>query len=348
MKTKPHDLSVFERYLSVWVALCMGLGVLVGKVFPALPRWFNRLEIAHVSLPMTALIWMMIFPMMLKVDFASLRKVGQAPRGLLVTWFVNWLIKPFTMFALAWVFFRILFQAWLPVDVAQEYLAGAILLGAAPCTAMVFVWSQLTSGNATYTVVQVATNDLIILVAFVPIVKLLLGIGGITVPWETLVYSVALFVLLPLVLGITVRKGVIHRWGEPFFHQRLLPACSRLTGWGLLATLVLLFTLQGETLLEHPAQIALIAVPLIVQTYLIFFLALTLCRLLRLPQEITAPAAMIGASNFFELSVAVAISLFGTNSPVALATVVGVLIEVPVMLSLVRWFNARSAKGKHP
>ena len=336
-------LSFFDRYLSIWVVLCMAAGILIGKCLPAIPAALGRLEVAHVSLPVAILIWLMIFPMMLKVDFASIRNVGRKPRGLFVTWGVNWLVKPFTMFAVAWFFFRIAFRAWIPDDLAGDYLAGAVLLGAAPCTAMVFVWSQLTKGDAAYTVVQVATNDIIILFAFAPIVKLLLGVGGVAVPWGTLLASVVLFIVVPLSLGVAVRRAVIRRRGESFFRERFLPKFSPLTMGGLLATLVLVFAFQGSVILENPLHIALIAVPLVAQTFFIFFLSWAVCRRLGLPREITAPAAMIGASNFFELSVAVAVSLFGTSSPVALATVVGVLVEVPVMLTLVNILN----HGKH-
>ena len=336
-------LSFFDRYLSIWVVLCMAAGILIGKCLPAIPAALGRLEVAHVSLPVAVLIWLMIFPMMLKVDFASIRNVGRKPRGLFVTWGVNWLVKPFTMFAVAWFFFRIAFRAWIPDDLAGDYLAGAVLLGAAPCTAMVFVWSQLTKGDAAYTVVQVATNDIIILFAFAPIVKLLLGVGGVAVPWGTLLASVVLFIVVPLSIGVAVRRAVIRRRGESFFRERFLPKFSPLTMGGLLATLVLVFAFQGSVILENPLHIALIAVPLVAQTFFIFFLSWAVCRRLGLPREITAPAAMIGASNFFELSVAVAVSLFGTSSPVALATAVGVLVEVPVMLTLVNILN----HGKH-
>ena len=338
MKCAP-EISFFDRHLSLWVVLCMGAGFLVGKYLPSVPAVLGRLEVAHVSIPIAVLIWLMIFPMMLKVDFASIRNVGREPRGLFVTWGVNWLIKPFTMFAFAWAFFRFVFRAWIPSELAGNYLAGAVLLGAAPCTAMVFVWSQLTKGDTAYTVVQVATNDLIILFAFAPIVKFLLGVGGVSVPWGTLLASVVLFVVVPLALGVTVRHLVVRRNGEAFFRERFLPKFTPLTISGLLATLVLIFAFQGRVILENPLHIALITVPLVLQTFFIFFLSWGFCHRLRLQHAITAPATMIGASNFFELSVAVAFSLFGTSSPVALATVVGVLVEVPVMLTLVHIMN---------
>ncbi len=281
----------------------------------------------------------MIYPMMLKVDFQSIRDVGKNPKGLFVTWVTNWLIKPFTMFGIAWLFFFVIFKTLIPADLAKDYLAGAILLGAAPCTAMVFVWSHLTKGNAAYTVVQVATNDLIILVAFTPIVALLLGIGGVKIPWDTLLLSVALFVVIPLVGGMLTRNAVIKKRGLEYFEKGFLPKFSNVTIAGLLLTLVIIFSFQGKVILENPLHIVLIAVPLVIQTFLIFFIAYGASRLLKLPHDIAAPAGMIGASNFFELAVAVAISLFGAKSPVALATIVGVLVEVPVMLTLVKIAN---------
>ena len=291
----------------------------------------------------------MIYPMMLKVDFQSIKDVGKNPKGLFVTWVTNWLIKPFTMFGIAWLFFFVIFKTLIPAELAKDYLAGAILLGAAPCTAMVFVWSHLTKGNAAYTVVQVATNDLIILVAFTPIVALLLGIGGVKIPWDTLLLSVALFVVIPLVGGVLTRTYVVKRRGLEYFEKGFLPKFGNVTIVGLLLTLVIIFSFQGKVILENPLHILLIAVPLVIQTFLIFFIAYGASKLLKLPHDIAAPAGMIGASNFFELSVAVAISLFGAKSPVALATIVGVLVEVPVMLTLVKianrtthWFPASS------
>ena len=293
----------------------------------------------------------MIYPMMLKVDFQSIRDVGKNPKGLFVTWVTNWLIKPFTMFGIAWLFFFVIFKTLIPAELAKDYLAGAILLGAAPCTAMVFVWSHLTKGNPAYTVVQVATNDLIILVAFTPIVALLLGISGVKIPWDTLLLSVALFVVIPLVGGILTRINVIKRRGLMYFEQSFLPKFNHVTVVGLLLTLVIIFSFQGKVILQNPLHIVLIAVPLVIQTFLIFFIAYGASKLLKLPHDIAAPAGMIGASNFFELSVAVAISLFGAKSPVALATIVGVLVEVPVMLTLVKianrtthWFPEQTSK----
>ena len=336
---KNSGIGFFERYLTVWVILCMAVGVLIGQFLPGIPAFLGRFEYANVSIPIAILIWLMIYPMMLKVDFQSIRDVGKNPKGLFVTWVTNWLIKPFTMFGIAWLFFFVIFKSLIPADLAKDYLAGAILLGAAPCTAMVFVWSHLTKGNAAYTVVQVATNDLIILVAFTPIVALLLGIGGVKIPWDTLLLSVALFVVIPLAGGILTRTSVIKKRGLEYFEKRFLPKFSNVTIIGLLLTLIIIFSFQGKVILENPLHIVLIAVPLIIQTFLIFFIAYGASKLLKLPHDIAAPAGMIGASNFFELSVAVAISLFGTSSPAALATIVGVLTEVPVMLILVKIAN---------
>lgn len=333
------QISFFDKYLTAWVALCMIAGVLIGKFLPGIPTFLGRFEYARVSIPIAVLIWVMIWPMMMKVDFTSIRNVGKNPKGLFVTWIVNWLIKPFTMFAIASFFFYVVFRNLIPADLAKDYLAGAVLLGAAPCTAMVFVWSHLTRGNPAYTVVQVATNDLIILIAFVPIVALLLGVGGIQVPWDTLFISVGLFVVIPLTGGMATRAHVIKTKGLDYFENTFLPKFSNVTISGLLLTLVLIFSFQGDVILNNPLHIILIAVPLIIQTYLIFFIAYLAGKKLCLPHDIAAPGGMIGASNFFELAVAVAISIFGTSSPVVLATIVGVLVEVPVMLSLVKIAN---------
>jgi ACR3 family arsenite transporter len=296
----------------------------------------------------------MIYPMMLKVDFQSIKNAGKNPKGLFVTWVTNWLIKPFTMFGIAWLFFFVIFKTLIPVELAKDYLAGAILLGAAPCTAMVFVWSHLTKGNAAYTVVQVATNDLIILIAFTPIVAFLLGVSGLAVPWDTLLLSVLLFVVIPLAGGILTRTLMIKNKGREYFEQRFIPKFNHVTVAGLLLTLVIIFSFQGDVILENPLHILLIAVPLVLQTFLIFFIAYLASKQLKLRHDIAAPAGMIGASNFFELSVAVAISLFGSSSPAALATIVGVLTEVPVMLILVRianntrqWFPQPLADNKY-
>ena len=340
---KNQGIGFFEKYLTLWVVICMAVGVLIGKYLPVVPEFLGKFEYANVSIPIAVLIWLMIYPMMMKVDFKSIKNVGKNPAGLFVTWVVNWLIKPFTMFAIASFFFFVVFKGLISPELAKDYLAGAVLLGAAPCTAMVFVWSHLTKGNAAYTVVQVATNDLIILVAFTPIVAFLLGVGGIEIPWDTLIISVVLFVVIPLTAGIFTRGRVISRRGMDYFENEFLPKFSNVTVGGLLLTLVIIFSFQGNVILENPLHIVLISVPLIIQTFLIFFIAYIASRMLKLPHDIAAPAGMIGASNFFELAVAVAIAVFGTQSPVALATIVGVLVEVPVMLILVKIAN--STKG---
>lgn len=339
MSNEKAQMGFFQRYLTVWVALCMIVGVLIGKLFPGVPEFFNQFEYAKVSIPTAILIWVMIYPMMMKVDFQSVKNVGKDPKGLYITWIVNWLIKPFTMYAIAAVFFYGLFKALIPAELAKQYLAGAVLLGAAPCTAMVFVWSQLTKGNPAYTVVQVATNDLIILIAFVPIVKFLLGVSDVSVPWDTLILSVVLFVVIPLAGGILTRLLVTQKKGVVYFEKTFLPKFDNATIIGLLLMLVLLFSFQGEVILNNPIHILLIAVPLTLQTFFIFFIAYFAAKVLKLPHNIAAPAGMIGASNFFELSVAVAIALFGMDSPAALATTVGVLTEVPIMLILVKIAN---------
>ena len=338
-KSKKNGIGFFEKYLTLWVIFCMIAGVLIGRYMPVIPEFLGRFEYANVSIPIAILIWLMIYPMMLKVDFHSIKNVGKNPKGLFVTWITNWLIKPFTMFGIASFFFFVVFEGLISPDLARDYLAGAVLLGAAPCTAMVFVWSHLTKGNPAYTLVQVATNDLIILVAFTPIVVFLLGVGGVSIPWDTLVLSVFLFVVIPLTAGMITRNVVTRKRGLDYFENGFIPMFSDVTVGGLLLTLVIIFSFQGEVILANPLHIGLIAIPLIIQTFLIFFVAYLGCRLLKLPHDIAAPAGMIGASNFFELAVAVAIALFGATSPVALATVVGVLVEVPVMLTLVRIAN---------
>ncbi|HPD89648.1 MAG TPA: ACR3 family arsenite efflux transporter [Oscillospiraceae bacterium] len=354
-KNRSSGIGFFEKYLTLWVILCMAAGVLIGRFLPGIPTFLGRFEYANVFIPIAVLIWLMIYPMMLKVDFQSIRNVGKNPKGLFVTWVTNWLIKPFTMFGIAWLFFFVIFKALIPEELARSYLAGAVLLGAAPCTAMVFVWSHLTNGNPAYTVVQVATNDLIILVAFTPIVAFLLGIGGVKIPWDTLILSVVLFVVIPLAGGVFTRSVVIKKRGAEYFNQSFVPKFGNITIAGLLLTLIIIFSFQGDVILNNPLHIVLIAVPLILQTFLIFSIAYLACKALKLPHEIAAPAGMIGASNFFELAVAVAISLFGTTSPAALATIVGVLTEVPVMLILVRianrtkgWFEPRNESHDEP
>jgi arsenite transporter len=332
-------IGFFEKYLTVFVLICMLIGVLIGRYLNAIPNFLNQFEIASVNIPIGILIWIMIYPMMLKVDFTSVKNVGKKPKGLYLTWVVNWLIKPFTMFGIAYLFFYVIFSTLIPVNLQQDYLAGAVLLGAAPCTAMVFVWSSLTRGNPAYTLVQVATNDLIILVLFVPIVGLLLGIGGISVPWLTLFLSVFLFVVVPLVAASLTRYFIVKNKGIEFFNTRFVPKFSKITISGLLLTLILIFSLQSELIISNPLHIVLIAIPLVIQTFLIFFIAYFGARKLKLTHDVAAPAGMIGASNFFELAVAVAVALFPLNPGVALATIVGVLVEVPVMLMLVKIAN---------
>lgn len=334
-----QGIGFFQKYLTLWVILCMVTGVLIGKFLPQVPKFLGQFEYANVSIPIAVLIWVMIYPMMMKVDFQSIKNVGKNPKGLYVTWVVNWLIKPFTMYAIASFFLYVVFQNFINPDFAKAYLAGAVLLGAAPCTAMVFVWSTLTNGDPAYTVVQVATNDLIILVAFAPIVKFLLGISNVVIPWDTLITSVILFVAIPLAGGALTRTLVVSNKGKEYFEKQFLPKFNSATTVGLLLTLILLFSFQGEVILNNFLHIILIAVPLIIQTFFIFFIAYFGCKFLKLPFNISAPAAMIGASNFFELAVAVAITLFGMNSPAVLATTVGVLTEVPTMLILVRIAN---------
>ena len=338
-EVKGQGISVFQRYLTVWVFLCMVVGILIGKFLPVIPDRLGELNIAGISIPIAILIWIMIYPMMMKVDFQSIKQVGKNPKGLLVTWVVNWLIKPFTMYGIAYLFLFVVFKDWIAPEFATEYLAGAVLLGAAPCTAMVFVWSTLTKGDPAYTVVQVATNDLIILIAFVPIVKFLLGVSNVVVPYSTLFISVFLFVAIPLFGGVITRKIVIDKRGENYFEKQFSSKFDGTTTVGLLLTLIIIFSSQANIILENPFHILLIVIPLTLQTFLIFTIAYSLSKKVGLPFKIAAPAGMIGASNFFELSVAVAIAIFGIGSPVALACTVGVLTEVPVMLFLVKIAN---------
>lgn len=332
-------LGFFERYLTVWVALCITIGVAVGQFLPSIPETLSRFTYSQVSIPVAVLIWFMIYPMMVQIDFSSILNAGRQPKGLAVTLTVNWLIKPFTMFLFAWLFLKVIFAPWISGGLAQEYIAGAILLGAAPCTAMVFVWSYLTKGDPAYTLVQVAINDLIMLFAFAPIVIFLLGISSITVPYDTVLLSVVLYIVIPLVAGYVSRSYLIRTRGVEWFENVFLKRLAPLTITGLLLTLILLFSFQGEVIIENPLHIALIAVPLIIQTFFIFAIAYGWAKWWRINHEVAAPAALIGASNFFELAVAAAISLFGLTSGAALATVVGVLVEVPVMLALVRIAN---------
>ncbi|HBO38177.1 MAG TPA: arsenical-resistance protein [Pasteurellaceae bacterium] len=329
-------MGLFERFLSVWVALAIITGVFLGAWQPEMFAWISKLEIAHINLPVAILIWLMIYPMMIQIDWSAIKDVGKKPKGLILTLFINWLVKPFTMALVGWLFFRFLFADWVDAQSATEYIAGMILLGVAPCTAMVFVWSQLVRGDANYTLVQVSINDVIMIFAFAPIAGFLLGISDIQIPWQTLLYSTILYVLLPLLAGWLTRKLL----GQSTVKIQSLSANLKpFSIFGLLLTVVLLFAFQAQTILYQPLVIVLIAIPLLVQTYGIFFLAYGLAKWLKLPHQISAPACLIGTSNFFELAVAVAISLFGLHSGAALATVVGVLVEVPVMLSLVALLN---------
>ena len=339
-------MGLFERYLTVWVGLGIAAGVALGLWVPGLFQAVARLEFAHVNLVVAVFIWVMIYPMMIQIDFASIRNVGQRPRGLVLTLVINWLVKPFTMAALAVLFFEHLFAPWVDPQSASEYIAGMILLGVAPCTAMVFVWSQLTKGDAAYTLVQVSVNDVIMVFAFAPIAAFLLGVTDVSVPWQTLLLSTVLYVVLPLLAGVLTRQIWLKAGGT----QRVAQGVAALKPWsviGLIATVVLLFGLQAGTLIDKPLVILLIAVPLVLQSYGVYAITFVAAYKMKLPYNIAAPACLIGTSNFFELAVAVAISLFGLDSGAALATVVGVLVEVPVMLSLVafsnrtqRWFPA--------
>ena len=339
MTNQKKRIGFFEKYLTIWVALCIGAGITIGNFAGESVQVLSKLEVFKVNIPVAILVWLMIYPMMLQVDFSSIKDVGKRPKGLILTVAVNWLVKPFTMAFFAWIFFTKIYAAFISPEQAGEYIAGAILLGAAPCTAMVFVWSYLTDGDPNYTLVQVSVNDLIILIAFVPIVGLLLGITNIHVPYDTLIASVVIFVVIPLLAGYITHKVLIKRKGEQWFREMFLPKFKPVSIIALLLTLILLFAFQGNIITKNPLIIVLVAIPLIIQTYFIFFVAWTGGRKLKLPHAICSPAAMIGASNFFELAVAVAIALFGLQSPAALVTVVGVLVEVPVMLSLVALAN---------
>ncbi len=331
-------MGLFERYLTLWVGLCIFIGVVLGNLFPEAFQIIARLEYAHVNFVVALFIWVMIYPMMVQIDFSSIKDVGKKPKGLILTLVVNWLIKPFTMAALGWLFFKVIFVDLVDPQSATEYVAGMILLGVAPCTAMVFVWSQLTKGDPNYTLVQVSLNDIIMIFAFAPLAVFLLGVSDIKVPWETLLLSVGLYVLLPLLAGAFTRRQLEHNGDD----HSVVDFVKILKPWsviGLLATVILLFGFQAEKIISQPQTILLIAIPLLIQTYGIFALTYGVAKAIHLPHNIAAPACLIGTSNFFELAVAVAISLFGLNSGAALATVVGVLVEVPVMLSLVAIVN---------
>jgi arsenite transporter len=347
---EPRRLAFFERYLSLWVFLCMAVGIVLGKAAPDLTAWLSRMEFgrgSQVNVPIAILIWLMIYPMMLKVDFTALGSIARRPRGLAVTLGVNWLIKPFSMALLAWVFMQHLFSAWIDAETARNYTAGLIILAAAPCTAMVFVWSYLTEGDPGYTLVQVALNDLIMLVAFAPIVMFLCGVANVVVPSRVLVTSVVVFIVIPLAAGWLTRTALLRTRGNEWFEQTFLPKFHPVTVLALLLTLVLIFAFQAENLTTRWFAVVLLAVPIIIQVYFNSTLAYLLMRWLKVPHNVASPGALIGASNFFELAVAVAITLFGPGSGAALATVVGVLVEVPVMLSVCRicnqsrnWYNA--------
>ena len=330
-------MSFFDRYLSVWVALGIIAGVAIGHFAGDSIEVISSFEIAKVNIPVMVLIWLMIYPMMLQVDFSSIKKIGKRPRGIVWTLIINWAIKPFTMAFFAWIFFSKIYAAWIDPAMASEYIAGAIILGAAPCTAMVFVWSYLSDGDPNYTLVQVSVNDLVILVAFIPIVGFLLGITNIEIPYDTLVASIVAFVVVPLIAGVITQHFMIRAKGLDWFKNTFLPKLKPVSIIALLITLVMLFAFQAQNIISNPLIILLAAVPLVIQTYFIFFLAWFGGKKLKLNYQVCAPAAMIGASNFFELAVAVAIALFGLQSPAALVTVVGVLVEVPVMLSLVAY-----------
>lgn len=346
-KTKEEEqkpkkrIAFFERYLSLWVALCILGGILIGYLAGDSMEFLSKMELYQVNIPIAILVWMMIYPMMLQIDFSSLKKIGKRPKGIILTVIINWLIKPFSMAFFAWLFFSNIYAAFISPELAGEYIAGAILLGAAPCTAMVFVWSYLSDGDPSYTLMQVSVNDLIILVAFIPLVGLLLGITNVSIPYDTLILSIVIYVVVPLVAGLLTSKTLIRSKGAAWFTDEFLPKLKPVSVLALLLTLILLFAFQGVNILNNPFIIFFIAIPLIIQTYFIFFIAWFMGRKLKLTHAVCAPAALIGASNFFELSVAVAIALFGLESPAALVCVVGVLVEVPVMLSLVAYVNKR-------
>lgn len=349
--SKIKSMSIFERYLTVWVGLCIVVGIILGKLFPDVFHALSQLEVSHVNLPIAVLIWLMVYPMMLKIDFSSILHVGKKPKGIFIVLFVNWLVKPFSMALLGWLFFKHLFLPLIGMELANEYLAGVIILAAAPCTAMVFVWSYLTDGDPAYTLVQVAINDLIMLVAFAPIVMLLLGVSSITVPTDVLFYSVVLYIVIPLVAGVVSRHTLLTHKGAEWFEHKFLEALKPVTILALLATLVIIFAFQGEKITSNYFSIVLIAIPIIIQVYFNAGLVYWLSHRFKVPHNVAAPGALIGASNFFELAVAVAITLFGLTSGATLATVVGVLVEVPVMLSVCRicnntrhWFTEEGVK----
>jgi arsenite transporter len=338
-REKTQGIGFFEKYLTVWVLLCMAVGILIGKFLPGIPAALEKLQYAGQNLPIAVLIWIMIFPMMMKIDFQSIKNVGKHPLGILISSGSSWLIKPFLMFGLATLFFKVIFQTFIPANLAQDFVTGAVLLGVAPCTAMVFVWSLLTKGDPAHTLVQVSVNDILILVLFVPLVQFLLGVNDVHIPWDTLAFSVILFVVVPLAGGAITRYLMIKKKGLEYFNETFVPKFNGITTFGLLLTLIIIFSFQGDIILEQPLYVLLIAVPLILQNVISANFTYLICRWTKQPHNIAAPASLIAASDFFELSVAVAIALFGPDSPVVLACTVGVLTEVPVMLLLVRFIN---------
>jgi ACR3 family arsenite transporter len=340
---KTQGISFFEKYLTVWVLLCMAAGILIGRFLPGVRSVLESMQIADQNIPLAILMWIMIYPMMLKIDFKSIKNVGKHPSGIVISSFASWAIKPFLMFGLATLFLQVIFSSLIPAGIASDFVVGAVLLGTAPCTAMVFVWSTLTKGNPAQTLVQVTVNDLLILVLFIPIVQILLGISNVTLPLDILVMSIVLFVVVPLVAGFLSRVLIIKNKGEEYFNNKFLTKFDGATTIGLLLTLIIIFVFQGDIIVEHPLYVALIAVPLVLQNIISFTLTYLVSKVAKLPSDIAAPASLIAASDFFELSVAVAVALFGADSPVVLACTVGVLTEVPVMLLLVKIVN----KTKH-
>jgi ACR3 family arsenite transporter len=342
-KEKAQGIGFFEKYLSIWVLLCMVSGILIGRFLPGVPEVLNKMQFAGQNIPIAVLIWIMIYPMMMKIDFQALKNVGKHPLGIVISSGSSWLIKPFLMFGLASLFFLVIFKALIPAGLAHDFVTGAVLLGTAPCTAMVFVWSNLTKGDPAHTLVQVSINDLLILILFVPIVQFLLGVNNVQIPWDTLIFSIVLFVVVPLIGGFLTRALTIKRKGIEYFNEKFVTKFDGITTLGLLLTLIIIFTFQGDIILEQPLFVLLIAIPLILQNVISATLTYQICRWTKQPHNIAAPAALIAASDFFELSVAVAIAIFGPTSPVVLACTVGVLTEVPVMLLLVKFVN----KTKH-
>ena len=347
-KEKTAGISFFEKYLTVWVLLCMAAGILIGKFLPGISHGLEAMQVGGQNIPMAILMWVMIYPMMLKIDFKSVKNVVKNPKGVAISTLASWGIKPFLMFGLSTLFFQYIFKALIPASLATDFVTGAILLGAAPCTAMVFVWSTLTKGNPAQTLVQVSFNDLLILILFIPIVQLLLGVNNVVLPLHVLVQSIVLFVVIPLVLGVLSRIFITRKKGLDYFNTKFVTKFDGVTTIGLLLTLIIIFTFQGDIIVKNPLYVVLIAVPLILQNVISFSLTYSASRLAKLPSDIAAPASLIAASDFFELSVAVAITLFGVNSPVVLACTVGVLTEVPVMLLLVKFINAMKHWFKKP